>query len=88
MSSNENSQSSNSENGLSANSHNNSSDTSDLIVQDRRRSGFRRRGDTTTIEGPTGAPPLGASTMVGAAGGGPAAWAAAAFGRGDDRKVK
>ena len=59
----------------------------DLIVHGRRRSGFRRRGDTTSFEGPTGAPPLGSVSMVGAAGGGPAAWAAAAFGRGDDRKV-
>ena len=59
----------------------------DTIIHGRRRSGFRRRGDTTSMEGPTGAPPLGAVSMVGAAGGGPAAWAAAAFGRGDDRKV-
>ena len=48
---------------------------------------LRRRGNTVTIEGPTGAPPLGTVSMAGAAGGGPAAWAAAAFGRGDNRKV-
>ena len=52
----------------------------------RRRSHFRRRRVTTSIEGPTGAPPLGAVSMTGAAGGGPAAWAAAAFGRAE-RKV-
>ena len=75
------------DNESSINNHNGSSVSRDLIVHDRRRSGFRRRGDTTTIEGPTGAPPLGSSSMVGAAGGGPAAWAAAAFGRGEDRKV-
>merc|ERR1719150_298150 len=74
------------DNESSINNHNGSSVSLDLIVHDRRRSGFRRRGDTTTIEGPTGAPPLGSSSMVGAAGGGPAAWAAAAFGRGEDRK--
>ena len=49
---------------------------------------FRRRGDTTNFDGPAGAPPLGTASMVGAAGGGPAAWAAAAFGRGDNRKVQ
>ena len=59
----------------------------DAVVHGRRRSGFRRRGDTTTFEGPTGAPPLGSVSMAGAAGGGPAAWAAAAFGRSPDRKV-
>ena len=53
----------------------------------RRRSGFRRRGDTTSFQGPTGAPPLGTASMAGASGGGPAAWAAAAFGRGEERKV-
>merc|ERR1712150_265894 len=58
----------------------------DAVVHGRRRSGFRRRGDTTTFEGPTGAPPLGSVSMAGAAGGGPAAWAAAAFGRSPDRK--
>ena len=57
------------------------------IVHGRRRSGFRRRGDTTTFQGPTGAPPLGTASMAGASGGGPAAWAAAAFGRGEERKV-
>jgi len=62
-------------------------DPENEIVHGRRRSGFRRRGDTTTFEGPTGAPPLGSSSMVGAGGGGPAAWAAAAFGRGEERKV-
>lgn len=56
------------------------------IVHGRRRSGFRRRGDTTTFQGPTGAPPLGTASMAGASGGGPAAWAAAAFGRGEERK--
>ena len=60
----------------------------DILENGRRRSGFRRRRTTTTIEGPTGAPPLGSVSMVGAAGGGPAAWAAAAFGRGDERKVQ
>ena len=65
-------------------------------VQGRIWSGFRRRF-TTVFEGPTGAPPTrnmvqwneahGTRYMVGAGGGGPAAWAAAAFGRGDNRKV-
>ena len=63
-------------------------DSGNEIVHGRRRHGFRRRGDTTTVEGPTGAPPLGSSSMAGAGGGGPAAWAAAAFGRGDDRQVR
>lgn len=62
-------------------------DSENEIVHGRRRSGFRRRGDTTTFEGPTGAPPLGSSSMAGAGGGGPAAWAAAAFGRGEERQV-
>lgn len=61
-------------------------DSENEIVHGRRRSGFRRRGDTTTFEGPTGAPPLGSSSMAGAGGGGPAAWAAAAFGRGEERQ--
>ena len=62
-----------------------------IFDNERRRSGpgyFRRRQTTVSTEGPTGAPPLGSfSIHAGAAGGGPAAWAAAAFGRGDDRKV-
>ena len=87
MSSNQTPQSSNLENDSSGNSHNNSSDTTDLIVQDRRRSGFRRRGDTTTIEGPTGAPLLETSTIVEAAGRGPAAWDVASHCQRDDRKV-
>ena len=46
----------------------------------RMKSRIRRRGDTTTFEGPVGARPVGIAPMVGA-------WAAAAFGRGDNRKV-
>ena len=46
----------------------------------RMKSRLRRRGDTTTFEGPVGARPIGLAPMVGA-------WAAAAFGRGDNRKV-
>ena len=46
----------------------------------RVRNRIRRRGYTTTFEGPVGAHPVGISPMVGA-------WAAAAFGRGDNRKV-
>merc|ERR1719322_74084 len=56
MSSNSNNQTTNVENEQSVNNVNSSSVTRDLIAHDRRRSGFRRRGDTTTIEGPTGAP--------------------------------
>ena len=46
----------------------------------RMKSRLRRRGDTTTFEGPVGAHPIGLAPMMGA-------WAAAAFGRGDNRKV-
>ena len=87
MSSNSNNQTTNVENEQSVNNVNSSSVTQDLIAHDRRRSGFRRRGDTTSFQGPTGAPPLGTASMAGASGGGPAAWAAAAFGRGEERKV-
>ena len=46
----------------------------------RMKTRFRRRGDTTTLEGPTGVAGFGSGTMMGA-------WASAAFGRGDNRKV-
>ena len=46
----------------------------------RMKTTFRRRGDTTTLEGPTGVAGFGSGTMMGA-------WASAAFGRGDNRKV-
>ena len=46
----------------------------------RVKNRIRRRGYTTTFEGPVGAHPIGIAPMVGA-------WAAAAFGRGDNRKV-
>ena len=57
-------------------------------ISSRLRTRFRRRGDTTTFEGPSGAPSLGSTTSrVYRIWGGPAAWGAAAFGRGDNRKV-
>ena len=46
----------------------------------RMKTRFRRRGDTTTLEGPTGVAGFGSGTMMGA-------WSSAAFGRGDNRKV-
>ena len=47
----------------------------------RAKTRLRRRGDTTMFDGPVGARPLGRiGPMVGA-------WATAAFGRGDNRKV-
>ena len=88
MTSNQNPLSKNVDNDSCYNSCNESSDTTDLIVKDRRLSGFRRQEDTTAIEGAMGAPLLETSTMVEAAGNEPAAWDAASHGQRDDRKVR
>ena len=88
MTSNRNPLSKNVDNDSCYNSCNESSDTTDLIVKDRRLSGFRRQEDTTAMEGATGTPLLESSTMVEAAGNGPAAWDAASYDLRDDRKVR
>ena len=71
----------------SYNSCNESSDTTNLILKDRRLSGFILQEDATANEGPTGAPLLETSTIVEAAGRGPAAWDVASHCQRDDRKV-
>ena len=76
------------ENATSDNVHNNDHDpitnlthsSNDRNMFQRMKTRFRRRGDTTTLEGPTGVAGFGSGTMMGA-------WASAAFGRGDNRKV-
>ena len=85
MSSNHNPLSKNMDNDSSYNSCNNSLDTTNLVVKERRRSGFRHQGDTKAIKGPTD---LASLTMVGAAESGPAAWGASSHDQGDDRKVR
>ena len=65
----------------------NSINTVNPTLAHRMKTRFRRRGDTTTFDA-NGAPRLGTASMAGPSGGRPASWAAAAFGRGDNRKVQ